>query len=141
MFKHHKYCVVETTGLLVGYVDLYGRLNVFVFDWDNALKATLLDRAAKNAPDLEAQLSGYCGGKIKITDPALLDFIEQTLPPTGYGCLRYLQDVRITGSVNMIDDEVHFAEVSQATLDDNGNLRCYKPAGQKNPPAVGVENR
>jgi hypothetical protein len=121
MFKHHKYCVIEVSGLLVAVENARGVLGVYLLD--NGVKMdglSLVDDKSK---------------RVRVTDTDLIEFIRQRLQ-RGDGECKFSGQAQLAGTVDMDDGEAQLSYVSQAFIHDKERLLKYEPqqsAAQGNP--------
>lgn len=125
MFKHHKYCVVEISGLLVAYEDERHVINVFVIDADSELKGRLLSIEANNFKAREALLGTANSERIRITDQKFIGFLVENAPAINHSCYKHVLEARITSTVSPVETEVQFTEVSQAVIKDSTKTLKY----------------
>lgn len=111
MFKHHKYCVIEISGLLVGMEDASGLLNVYLLDGADGSTARDADDKSK---------------RVRILDPALIEFICREIQRSESGC-RFSCPAQVAGPVGVDGDEIHLSYVSQAFIHDKDRLLKYEP--------------
>lgn len=111
MFKYHKYCVIEASGIVVGVEGVAGSLDFY-----------LIDREADDTPTLSADSE-----RIIIADPALIDYLMQHGPKSRDARYPYRMQARITGTVSMDGEEVSLLEVSEAFLQDGKKSYRYRP--------------
>jgi hypothetical protein len=112
MFRHHKHCVIEATGILIALDDAGGDLQLYLLD----------------EPVASGNRDGSSIGRenaIRIADPALLAFVRQHgSPGSDPGC-RYRLQARITGNVNMDGGETYLTEVTAAVMLDGNRTLTY----------------
>lgn len=126
MFEHHKYCVVEASGVLLGYRNENNLLQMYVLDADNGVQADFLNNSFNDRAVFEESFVAYPGEKIKITDPMFVEFIYQNMSAMEHSFIRYLLDVRVTSTVSIDGDEVQFPQVSRAFLKDSLQTLIYE---------------
>lgn len=125
MFKHHKYCVIEVSGLLVAIEDPAGPLNVYLLDGADGAASRHL------AGDTDVKIKGLppAGDKsqrVRITDPGLIEFICRVLQRRDGEC-QFGCQARVTGTVGVDGGEVQLSYVSQAFIHDKERLLKYEP--------------
>ncbi len=116
MFRHHKYCVIEVAGLLVGRIDR-----------DGAFDLRLLDTQGALGPDRVNQADA--SSAIRICDGGLSDYIRQHASMGDRLDGEYRLQARITGNVDMDGGETRLADISQAILKDGDRVLRYDPDG------------
>ncbi|WP_439133559.1 hypothetical protein [Pseudomaricurvus sp.] len=125
MFNNHKFCVVDVLGLLIGYEDEYGVLNLYLLDGSENNKAKFSQHSLEDIlhsvtiPDAKNE-------RIKISDSALLEFIRRNLSPNKNPTTPYILDAHITGTLDLDSEEVQFHNVSHATLMDHKGTYIFE---------------
>lgn len=109
MFRHHKYCVVEVSGLLLGYEAPHGVLTLY-----------LLDGAANLAQSRDGQ-------KLRVCDPEFVEFVRLNASQRDGSACRHELEARITGTVDMDGKEVQLLGVSDAIMKDGDRVLRYEP--------------
>ncbi len=115
MFKHHKYCVIEATGVLTATEDDRGTLQLYLHDYPSS--------------PTESNASHRTEGQaIRISDQGLVDFVKRHASPGGNPDCRYRLQARITGNVNMDGGETYLTDVTAAVLVDGNRTLTYAQA-------------
>lgn len=123
MFKHHKYCVIDVSGLLVAFEAPKGLLDVYLLDGATSYRSGSNDDAK-----MQGMLpAGDKSKRIKITDPGLIEFLCRELP-RGEGECRFSCLARVAGPVGVDGGDVQLSYISQAFIHDKGRLLKYEPA-------------
>lgn len=116
MFKHHKHCVIEVTGILTAIEDASGELQFYLLD--NPIAPPLRQsEASANIRTTE--------NAIRMSDQALIAFVKQHASPNSNPVCRYQLKARITGNVNMDGGETHLTEVVAAVMVDGARTLNY----------------
>lgn len=110
MFRHHKFCVIEIAGQLMGDQDPSGQLHMW-----------LIDAADQAAPTSQQSQ------KVKIVDPDFCEYVRKNTTARKGAAHEYQMTARITGNVNMDGGETQLGDISQATLIDGKKVLQYDP--------------
>jgi len=125
MFKHHKYCVIEASGLLVAVSDSNGARNVYLLD---NVEGPPVQAVGNGKAEMDALLlAADKGKKVRIADPALIEFICQLLQSHDDDGHPSAWRAQVTGTVDVDGGEVQLSYVSQAFIHDKGGLLKYEP--------------
>ena len=125
MFKYHKYCVVEVSGLLMGVEDLSGSLSLYLID-DKDFISTRSSGGGDNLhPDISL-LPGRDGEKIQVADRALIDYLIRNAPYSHSSQCKFILSARLTGTVNMDGEIIELQEISEAVMKDEERVIHYR---------------
>jgi len=125
MFKHHKYCVIEASGFLVAVIDPGGAPNVNVLD--GAEGAAVRAAGSGDATMDALSLTSDKNTRVRITDPALIEFVCRLSRRCGADGGSSGWPAQIAGTVDMDGGEAQFSYVSQAFIYAKDGLLTYEP--------------
>jgi len=125
MFNHHKYCVIDVSGLLVAVEDPAGVLNVYLLDGVDGSSSR--HSGGDAAIDLEGlSLADDKSKRVRITDPDLIEFVCRLSKRSTSG-YRFSYQARVAGAVELDGGEVRLSHISQAFIYDKDRLLKYEP--------------
>ncbi|GAB3103039.1 hypothetical protein G8770_09795 [Aestuariicella hydrocarbonica] len=124
MFQHHKYCVIDVSGLLVAYEDREGRLNLYLIEGADAHKAFLMNYDGAD-PLAGIDQANEGRDKIQIADAGLEDYLVAKAVPLRHSIYTCLLDAKITGTVDVNDQVVQLWGITQAVLNGQGKTLTY----------------
>lgn len=122
MFKHHKYCVIEVSGLLVASTGSDGRRSLYLLDNARGALPCAEDDVAQSG---DLPMADKRDG-IRITDAVFIEFINRmsSRSESKFNCSWPAQ---VAGTLDLDGGAAQFSCVSQAFVHTKEKLIKYEP--------------